>query len=400
MSVTKDKFDDLLTDKLFFELDARLSKFNIFSAVGAERAELRHSNFLATLLAPHGNHGLGETFLTNFLIRVTKKVGSSFSPADVVLNDWFGIEVRREWRNIDILLLDRKSGFVCCIENKIDAGEHGRQLAKYAGIVSREFPSHEFPHRLFLFLTPDGYTQAEDDAHDFLPIGYDIVLEAAKAVHSDLDPQSGMGYVLGQYIDLIEGKIMQDTELEDLCRRIYQRHREVLDKIIEAGKPDFIREISDFVQRIVSEDNGSLGLTTTVARKNWIKLEDTTLDDCDWMKPADESMSDSGRIVYFEFHTKYSTTDSPFVLSLTLGPSDEDVRQKVRNQCNSSPFKIGRASKWLRLWQEEYVSMDDLKSLREEEKSMGEVQAEIRKKWEDFKIKQLPELRDRLRQIA
>lgn len=400
MSVTKDKFDDLLTDKDFFELDARLSKFNIFSAVGAERAELRHSNFLATLLDPRGNHGLGEIFLTNFLIRATKKVGASFSPADVVLNDWFGIEVRREWKNIDILLLDRKSGFVCCIENKIDAGEHGRQLAKYAGIVTREFSSHEFPHRLFLFLTPDGYEPAEDDAHDFLPIGYDIVLASAMAVHSDLDPQSGMGYVLRQYIDLIEGKIMQDTELEDLCRRIYQRHREVLDKIIEIGKPDFIREISEFVQKSISEGNGSLGLTTTVARKNWIKIEDTTLDDCDWMKTADESMSESRRIVYFEFHTKYSTTDSPFVLSLTLGPGDEDVRQKVRNQCNTSPFNMRRTSKWLRLWQEEFVSMDDLKLLREKEKSMEDIQAKIRKKWENFKIKQLPELRDGLRQVA
>ena len=64
VDLTKKHFDDLLTDKKFSVLHGRLSRFNIFSATGAERAELRHSNFLATLLDPNGSHGLNDRFLT------------------------------------------------------------------------------------------------------------------------------------------------------------------------------------------------------------------------------------------------------------------------------------------------------------------------------------------------
>lgn len=397
MSVTKDKFDDLLTDKVFFELDARLSKFNIFSAVGAERAELRHSNFLATLLDPLGNHGLGGRFLVEFLIRATKETRTKFSPADVVLNDWSNIEVRREWRSIDILLFDRVNKFVCCIENKIDSGEHGDQLSRYEKVVNEHFPEVQFPHRLFLFLTPGREIPSSEN---FDPIGYDIVLAATNAVHADLEPQSGTGYVLGQYIDLIGGKIMQDAEVEKLCRAIYQRHRLVLDQIIQIGKPDFIRAISDFFRGMLlaeKEKNRDFEVIGA-ARKHWIKFKDTALDDCGWMKKAADG---GGPIVYFEFYTKYSNELTPFTLSLTLDVGDEDTVQNFRSRCGDSPFKMGRETKkTLRLWQEDLVVADDLKSLMDEEKSMEEVQEIIRERWERFKTEQLPKLREGLRQIG
>lgn len=398
VDLTKKHFDDLLTDKKFSVLHGRLSRFNIFSATGAERAELRHSNFLATLLDPNGSHGLNDRFLTEFLVRSTREVGTKFSPSDVVLRDWSKIEIRREWHKIDVLLFDRVNGFICCIENKIDAGEHGDQLSRYARIVNDEFPAAKFPHRLFLFLTPDRQVPSLED---FNPIGYDIVLEAANAVHADLDPQSGMGYVLGQYIELIGGKIMQDMEVETLCREIYRRHRKVLDKIIEFGKPDFIREISDFVQMLVSSDAGKLGLTVEFAQKNRIKIEDTTLDDLAWLKTADSSRSQSGRIVYFEFYTKYSSLLTPFSLAMTLESGDEGVRQQVLARCNSSPFDGKKGNpRWPRLWQRDFVTREDIESLAREEMTMEQIQGKIGAHWERFKDVDLPRLREGLRGIA
>lgn len=53
------KLATLFDDPDFNGIHQRLSPFNLFEAVGAIRAELRHSNFLAYLLAPARPHGLG-----------------------------------------------------------------------------------------------------------------------------------------------------------------------------------------------------------------------------------------------------------------------------------------------------------------------------------------------------
>src|SRR3712207_3798178 len=41
-------------------LEALLDRFNIFEAIGVVRQELRHSDFLAYLFDPRGNHGRSE----------------------------------------------------------------------------------------------------------------------------------------------------------------------------------------------------------------------------------------------------------------------------------------------------------------------------------------------------
>ena len=48
-------------------LETELAQFNLFEAIGVVRSEVRHSDFLAFLLDPSQNHGLGEFFLKPFL---------------------------------------------------------------------------------------------------------------------------------------------------------------------------------------------------------------------------------------------------------------------------------------------------------------------------------------------
>jgi len=61
----------LVIDNPEFELlEASLDQFNVFEALGAVRQELRHSRFLAFLLDPEENHGLGDEFARRVLQRV------------------------------------------------------------------------------------------------------------------------------------------------------------------------------------------------------------------------------------------------------------------------------------------------------------------------------------------
>jgi hypothetical protein len=49
----------LFDDPDFDSIHRQMAPFNVFEAVGAVRAELRHSNFPAYLLSPSRPHGLG-----------------------------------------------------------------------------------------------------------------------------------------------------------------------------------------------------------------------------------------------------------------------------------------------------------------------------------------------------
>jgi hypothetical protein len=50
------------------------------------------------------------------------------------------VEILREWRNIDILIIDHTNKFIFLIENKIYGRETRGQLVKYRELVELEFP--------------------------------------------------------------------------------------------------------------------------------------------------------------------------------------------------------------------------------------------------------------------
>lgn len=57
----RESLEAFVTDNPDLEhLEALLAQFNIFEAIGTVRHEVRHSDFLAYLLNPQENHGLGR----------------------------------------------------------------------------------------------------------------------------------------------------------------------------------------------------------------------------------------------------------------------------------------------------------------------------------------------------
>ena len=116
----------------FDRLEFLLKKFNIFAVLKLEKQEIRHSNFLAWLLAPDQNHGLGDKFLKRFLqAALADSADTRVSQMDIHLWPLNDTEVLREWRNIDILLKSPRAKLVVLIENKIDSSEHSNQLQRW-----------------------------------------------------------------------------------------------------------------------------------------------------------------------------------------------------------------------------------------------------------------------------
>jgi hypothetical protein len=84
------------------------------------------------------------------------------SAAQVELMDFADIEVRREWKNIDLLVIDRNNELVILIENKIYSSESTGQLLRYLKEVKKEFPSFVI---VPVFLTLMGEEIADNHAN-------------------------------------------------------------------------------------------------------------------------------------------------------------------------------------------------------------------------------------------
>ena len=146
----KNLYNDLVNDQDFDKLELGLNKPNIFEILRISKTEIRHSNFLYWLLNPKGSHSLGDVFLKRFLREIfsSDKV-SDIDQIEVNNLDFSNVQIRREWKNIDLLIIF--DDIVICIENKIYSKEHSNQLKRYKKIVQDEF----FDKRIsFVYLTP------------------------------------------------------------------------------------------------------------------------------------------------------------------------------------------------------------------------------------------------------
>lgn len=236
--------DDLL------ELEARIGRFNIFDALGVVRAEIRHSNFLAWLLDPNESHGAGHTFLNAVLMDLLRESPVDLrplSPVDLDGSSLGGVKVRREYRNIDLLISSGSPRIVVAVENKIDSGEHSDQLQRYRAIVQQDFPEHK---PLFVFLTPDGDEPTEADWVSYTYGDIHRVLKRAIRLFDE-----GIGdevkTFLDHYLTMIGSRLMPDPDIDALCERIYKNHRQAIDLILERfGDPraEFIRRVGKYLE--------------------------------------------------------------------------------------------------------------------------------------------------------
>jgi hypothetical protein len=217
------------------DLERRIGRFNIFDALQIARVEIRHSNFLAWLLDPGESHGLGSLFLRAVLMNLLRECPPSrrpFSPLQLDGEELQGVEIRREWRNIDLLIICQHPSMVIAIENKIDSGEHSGQLSRYREVVAQEFPQVPESQRLLVYLTRDGDEASQEDWACYSYQQLHAVLTRVRDSNA-----SSIGdevrVFLDHYLSLIGSRFMNNPEIDQLCRRIYQNHRQAIDLIVE-----------------------------------------------------------------------------------------------------------------------------------------------------------------------
>jgi hypothetical protein len=258
--------DDLL------ELEERVGRFNIFDALRIERAEIRHSNFLAWLLDPAESHGLGSLFLRSFLMDLLKKdcrEDRPIGPVDLDGVELQGVEIRREWRNIDLLIVSRHPSLVITIENKVESREHGNQLSQYEDVVRREFSGVPESCRVFVFLTKD---QINPSAEGWFPYSYAELYRVLNRCRTMNRAALGgdVAAFLDHYLRLIGNRFMPNSEIEELCRKIYRNHRQAIELIFEHAGVSSSGLVAD-VRELIEQDGDRWQIVgTTSSRVNFV----------------------------------------------------------------------------------------------------------------------------------
>jgi hypothetical protein len=386
---------DLIDDTDFQSLDARFGRFNIFEAVGAVRGELRHSDFLSFILSPGRSHGLGSLPLQRLLRAILARMRPDrrpLRPLEVAVGNLDGAVVHRERDRIDLLVEVRALKLVVAIENKIRAKAGEGQLARYKDAVRSRYAGWR---HLFVFLTPDGL-EPDDDA--YAAFGYADVASfveglAVTAAESAPAQTPGVATALRHYVEMLRRHIMPDEELRELALRLYERHKEALDFIIECrpepGSP--LTALRGLVER-----RGDLQADrhiSTILRfvpVEWLNAP--ALNAC----PRDE-WTRTGRNLLFEAK---STGSDRIVLALVLGPCDAPLRQHIRAAALADPGTFIGASrkpgrKWVTIFSRELLGAAAAGEMEDEEKATA-----VGAAWEDFCARDLPRLRDEVLRIV
>lgn len=359
------------------ELESLLSEFNLFEAMGVSRQELRHSDFLAFLLAPNQSHRLGDSMLKRILHRVisSSSIQLSISSIDVDVWSLLDVEVRREWLNIDILLISRANSLVVTIENKIDSREHSNQLQRYREIVVDHFPGAK---HVFILLSRYG-VKASDKS--YASISYsdvaDVLQDTLAVTGQTIDLSVRLG--VEHYMKMLRRHIVNDSQIAELCRRIYHRHRQAIDLIVEHSSKTQ-DDIYSYLMELVRSDGRFI---LDQSPRSYVRF---TLPE--WDVPGfnkGRGWTSSRRLMLLEFQNLQDRV----TFGLLVGPGDPAYRRVLIDTAKGAPSPFANVAhtnrRWTHLYLHQIIEPEDWETL-----SFNDVVERINHTWERFTNSELP----------
>ena len=321
--------------------------YNIFTLFHDFSDEVNlHSNFIASLLDPNGDHYKGDLFLKLFL-----------ETCDI---DDFSIDtstatVFKEFKHIDIYISDGKKHII--LENKVYAKDQPTQIARYIKAIQKEgvkeSDSVKDEDICVLYLHPDGKLpddQSFGDYHakllgenpsiKFKVISYGKeILSWIDKCKNEVSNITDLNVFLSQYKDVIEmiydryKRIdeMETAKFVEIFKENYTAVSEIANNYQETRKKiidGFFKNVKDILENDL-KDKYSIELNSVAYRP--IIIKNTTSQDEKWKK------------FYFtvEFQ-KSSTYSEPFVGFR----KDDDKEVKVSDFDKPNITRLGEQTKY------------------------------------------------------
>ncbi len=365
------KCASIITDHDFEKIELSLREPNIFRALSVERKEIRHSNFIAYILDPRENHGLKDIVLRKLLRDIfseSKSLNRNIFHADDI--DLHDIEIRREWRNIDILIILNDD--IVLVENKVDSVDHSNQLKRYHK-VAEEYFANKYRH--YVYLTPFGTDPIDVDMHtSYINYSYGQI---AQIIDSILDLYKNiisqkMIFYLSDYLTTVKRELLMNDNINDLAVKVYNAHKEAFDFII-ANRPDPASKLYPYFVDVIE----AAGFIIASPNKGYVRF--TTQELIDLLPNSGEGWPNKE---VFLFEIEYFWTNKTADVNAVIAPCDVDIRDNIHAAVEKSKFyKVPGGKKWLVVYKKKFPFVAS-EIINEDE---TEIKTKIKKIIEDIK---------------
>ncbi|MBN8197818.1 MULTISPECIES: PDDEXK-like family protein [Thalassospira] len=337
---TEDALTKLIMDcPELSELEAILSRFNIFHVLKAARHEIRHSNMLAWLMTPSENHSLSDTFIRRWLMQVVYEAEHNLevlsdlpSPIEIDALEIEFVEVARETNNIDLLIVihpKNRDEWVICIENKVNATQRKNQLNDYRSYVEKRYTSAE--HLLFIFLTKN---DEEPEDRKFISSKYTVIEKVLKSCLEEKTDIIGPEpkFLIQQYLELLSEDFMDDNRASYLARQIYKSHKKAIDFILK-NIDDPRSEASRIMEDVLATNQEELGIVLAPNHKGLVRFLPKA-----WDIPENSGGTAWGtNSRYLLCEVTFWTKNAE--LHITIGRAPDSWADKVWDRASMPPFK-------------------------------------------------------------
>ena len=264
--------------------------YNIFTLFYGFSDEVNlHSNFIASLLDPNGDHYKNDLFLKLFL---------ETCGIDDLSIDTSRATVFKEFKHIDIYISDSKKHII--LENKVYAKDQPTQIARYIDTIQKEGAKDE--DICVLYLHPDGKlpdNQSFGDYHTrllgenpsikFKVISYGKeILEWIHKCKNEVSNITDLNVFLSQYKDVIEmiydryKRIdeMETAKFVEIFKENYTAVSEIVNNYQEMRKKiidEFFEKLSERLKKVYNENCYKIGGEKIASNKYCqpIKIEST-----------------------------------------------------------------------------------------------------------------------------
>ncbi len=347
------------------------SEANIFDILKVNYFEIRHSNMLAWLIDPNGNHGLEDKFLKKLLIYCVSgtnlPIMRGLRPVDIELMNLSDCVVYREKDHIDILIESEHNKLVIAIENKTESTEHSDQLNRYRTFLQNSYPSgYRF---ILLYLTPYG-TEPSDTEH-WVSADYGFIKDTLSSLIRIYPVPQKVKTYIGDYLFTIRRYIVEDKEIKDICTKIYYKHKAALDLIFE-NRPNIRSELSAYLIKRLTALQTEYDFTLWVndSGLRFIRFIPNKL--IPYCKNKGTGWVKDDYIFGFEIQLPET---GKIILKATIGPSKDEYaadRRKLFEAASKNPkhFKTSRRNlngKWNVI--DTYTLHDHIETLAEEQEA-------------------------------
>lgn len=405
---TETELKELMLDEDFTNLQNLVNEeVNLMDILRVSHKELQHSNFLAWFFNPTESHNLGEFALKEFIKIYFKEnqfqnLGNEtgLSVFDFVQLDFEDLEIRREYKNIDLIFLSRKNEFCIVIENKIYSQEKKGQLEKYRKFIESEYP--DFKHKIYIYLSLEDQEISESEQDYYVKLNYGHIIRLVEQVISSqrLKLADKTKFVFEQYLQTLKSMLNKNEEIEKVAQQLYKKYKSAFDLVFKYTTSTKSNEISNIIQNLIANEKS---IRPFQGNKTYVRFQPNYFyENLDALKTygliSDNDDFTNNWMFLFEFNVR----NSQVTFDCKIGQGEQEKREKIYElykKHNDIFTKVVKANgllrpQWHQAFQKNILSKSEIEKYLENDSN--DIQPIIEKRFRELIDKDLPKLIERI----